>query len=94
MPNWTQNVLTIAGEPDDLRTFLQAVNWPGMRTEIDSKTLDEGIVTVAFDTAWRAPVSFFYKLREAYPHLALKCQWRDEEDNYDALHSLEYEAAA
>ena len=175
MPNWTQNTITVAGKPADLRAFLEAVKWqdelfdfnrlipmpdllkhtgcgnrmidgqaytswyianpeepdlskekvraftleeqaalnkighdswydwsienwgtkwPACDVRIDGGGLEDGSIEIAFRTAWSAPLPIFHRLREMFPHLSFHCQWRNEDDGYQELHSLEFEAAA
>jgi Ferredoxin-like domain in Api92-like protein len=56
--------------------------------------LEAGAIEIAFETAWAAPLPIFYKMREMFPHLTFTCQWRDEDDGYQHLHTLNFEAAA
>lgn len=68
--------------------------WNACRSHIESSGLEAGSIEIAFETAWAAPLPIFYKMREMFPHLSFTCQWRDEEDGYQSLHTLEFEAAA
>ena len=68
--------------------------WNACRAHIDSTGLEAGSIEIAFETAWSAPLPIFYKMREMFPHLSFTCQWRDEDDGYQRLHTLAFEAAA
>jgi Ferredoxin-like domain in Api92-like protein len=70
------------------------IKWNACRSHIESLGLEAGAIEIAFETAWAAPLPIFYKMREMFPHLTFTCQWRDEDDGYQHLHTLNFEAAA
>lgn len=53
--------------------------WNASSVELDDQS-DWGWVVFHFDTASRAPIPIFAKLREQYPDLDFSFRWRDEDD--------------
>ena len=68
--------------------------WNACRAHIDSASLEAGSVEISFDTAWAAPLPIFYNMRDMFPRLTFTCQWRNEDDRYERLHTLAFEAPA
>lgn len=67
--------------------------WNAGSARIDRAGLEAGSIEIAFDTAWSAPLPLFYTMRALFPHLSFTCQWRDEEDGDERLHTLVFTAA-
>jgi hypothetical protein len=68
--------------------------WPACEVRIDDAGLEGGSIEIAFRTAWSAPLPIFNKMHKMFPHLSFHCQWRNEDDGWQELFTLELEAAA
>ena len=78
----------------DWSTQNWGTKWPACGVRIESTDLEDGSLELSFRTAWSAPHPIFHKLHEMFPHLSFQCQWRNEDDQYESLHTLEFETAA
>jgi len=57
------------------------VKWSANDVKLDDSRDYGGYVELTFKTPWNAPKPIFHKLREMFPLLEFRFEWRHEDDN-------------